>query len=124
MANTKVSKITKKDKFTMLLAIEEVKSNPMLVEFINHELDLLAKKNTTDKKPTAQQLANQSIQQAILDTMEETGKKYTITELIKEIPECADCSNQKISVLVKQLIDTGFVIRTEEQKKAYFSLRV
>ena len=120
MANTKVSKITKKDKFAMLLAIKEVAENPMLVEFINHELDLLAKKNATDKKPTALQLANQSIQQAILDTMTSTGKRFTITEMIKEIPECADCSNQKISVLVKQLIDADLVGRVEEKKKAYF----
>ena len=120
MANTKVSKITKKDKFAMLLAIKEVAENPMLVEFINHELDLLAKKNATDKKPTALQLANQSIQQAILDTMISTNKKYTITDLIKEIPECADCSNQKISVLVKQMVDADLVCRVEEKKKAYF----
>ena len=120
MANTKVTKITKKDKFTMLLAIKEVAENPMLVEFINHELDLLAKKNATDKKPTALQLANQSIQQAILDTMISTSKKYTITDLIKEIPECADCSNQKISVLVKQMVDADLVCRVEEKKKAYF----
>ena len=97
----------------------------MLVEFINHELELLAKKNSGEtKKPTAQQLANQSIQKAILDFLEETGKAYTITELIKEVPECADLTNQKVSALVRQLKETDFIEKIEDKKKSYFKLKV
>ena len=119
------NKITKKDKFAMLLKITEVAENPMLVEFINHELELLAKKNSGEtKKPTAQQLANQSIQKAILDFLEETGKAYTITELIKEVPECADLTNQKVSALVRQLKETDFIEKIEDKKKSYFKLKV
>ena len=43
MAETK--KLTKKEKFGMLLNIKEVAENEMLVEFINKELELLNKKN-------------------------------------------------------------------------------
>jgi len=115
-----MTKLTKREKFEMLLAIEEVKANSLLVEFINHELELLAKKNSSDtKKPTAQQVANQSIQQAILGTMV-ANKGYTITDLIKTVPECADLTNQRVSALVKQLVDTNFVERREEKRKAYF----
>ena len=119
MANVK--KLTKKDKFNALLSLAEVKANPSLVEFINHEIELLDKKNSAEKKPTAQQTANDSIKSAILGNMVE-GKKYTITDLIKSVPECADLTNQRVSALIRQLVEKGEVVRTEDKRKAYFSL--
>lgn len=119
MANTK--KLTKRDHYNTLLALDEVKSNSKLVEFIEHELELLDRKNSTDKKPTAQQTANEAIKVAILDNMAE-GAKYTITDLIKSVPECADLTNQRVSALVRQLVDEKMVVRTEDKRKAYFSL--
>ena len=50
MANV-TRKMTKKDCFNALLAIEEVANNENLVLFINHEIELLEKKNSADKKP-------------------------------------------------------------------------
>lgn len=113
-----MKKITKREKFEMLLNVAEVKGNEMLVEFINHEIELLARKNGSEKKPTAQQQANAQIQQAILNGME-VGKRYTITDLIKSIPECAELTNQRVSALVRQLMPT-YIERVEEKKKAYF----
>ena len=119
MANVK--KMTKKDKFNVLLNLAEVKSNSELVEFITHEIELLDKKNSGEKKPTAQQTANDAIKVAILDNMAE-GARYTITDLIKTVPECADLTNQRVSALVRQLVDDKQVVRTEDKRKAYFSL--
>ena len=117
MANT--TKLTKKDKFQMLADLPAVQSNPVLVEFIAHEMELLSKKNSAEKKPTAQQVANVGIQTAILNGME-VGKAYTITDLIKSVPECADLTNQRVSALVRQMVDGGSVERFEEKRKAYF----
>ncbi len=119
MSTTK--KLTKRDHFNSLLAIEDVKNNPVLVEFIEHELDLLAKKNSAEKKPTAVQVANDGIKTAILDGMVE-GTLYTITDLIKTIPALADLTNQRVSALVRQLIADGQIERIEEKRKAYFRL--
>lgn len=119
MANVK--KMTKRDHYNVLLTLAEVKADPTLVEFINHELELLDKKNASDKKPTAQQTANDAIKVAILDNMI-SGKMYTITDIIKSVPECADLTNQRVSALVRQLKDEGKVVRTEDKRKAYFSL--
>ena len=119
MANVK--KLTKADKFGMLLNLKEVKENELLTEFINHELELLAKKNSTEKKPTAQQTANKEIKDAILGNMAE-GVGYQITDLIKTVPECADLTNQRVSALVRQLVNEGSVERYEEKRKAYFRL--
>ena len=116
MANAK--KMTKREMF------EQIKANYSLtqaeIDFIDHELELLAKKNSGEKKPTATQTANVGIKSTILAGME-VGKKYTITDLMKSIPEIADLSNQRVSALVRQLIDSGEVERTEEKRKAYFS---
>ena len=92
-----------------------------LVEKIDNELALLAKKNSAEKKPTAQQTANAGIQTAILENME-INRLYTITEIIKSVPECADLTNQRVSALIRQLVDAGKVVRTEDKRKAYFSL--
>ena len=113
-------KITKRDRFNALLSIPAVQADPDLVAFIEHELELLAKKNSADKKPTAQQTANEAIKSAILEAME-ADRLYTITEIQKSIPECAELSNQRVSSLMRQLKDSGMVIRTEDKRKAYFS---
>lgn len=115
-----MKKITKREKFEMIKAIPEVAANEMLVEFIDHELELLAKKNASDKKPTAQQTANEGIKEAILNAME-PNRLYTVTEIQKEVDECAELSNQRVSALMRQLKDDGKVVRTEEKRKAYFS---
>ena len=119
MANSK--KLTKAEKYAMLKAIPSVAENSVLVEFIDHELELIAKKNSADKKPTAQQTANEAIKTAIVDGMEK-GRKYTITDLIKSVPACADLTNQRVSSLVRQLMASNLVERVEEKRKAYFIL--
>ena len=116
-----MTKMTKRDYFNSLLNIAEVAANPDLTAFIQHELELLAKKNSSEKKPTAQQVANEAIKQAIVDGMER-DHLYTITDIQKNVPECAELSNQKISALVRQLKDDGVVVKTEDKRKSYFSL--
>lgn len=122
MANKTVStpKLTKAQKFAIIAELPEVKSNPMLSEFIAHEVELLTKKNSGEKKPTAQQTANEGIKGAIVSGME-SGKAYTITEVIKSIPDCADLTNQRVSALMRQLVESGAVVRTEDKRKAYFT---
>ena len=119
MTNTK--KLTKRDHFNALLAIADVAQNQTLVDFINHELELLAKKNSSEKKPTAVQIANEGIKADILEGME-ANRLYTITELIKEIPACNDLTNQRVSSLVRQMYDceNPTIERIEEKRKAYF----
>ena len=122
MANTTTStKLTKAQKFAMLRAIPAVAENAMLVEFIDHEVELLSKKNSAEKKPTAQQVANAGIATAIIEGME-PNRLYTVTEVIKSIPACADLTNQRVSALLRQLVEAGKVKRTEDKRKAYFQV--
>jgi hypothetical protein len=89
--------------------------------FLAHELELLAKKNSADKKPTAQQTQNEVIKTAIAEGMT-ANRLYTVTEIQKEIAECAELSNQRVSALLRQMKDDGIVVRTEDKRKAYFSI--
>lgn len=114
-------KITKKDNFNALLAIPAVAENTALVDFINHEIELLDRKNSAERKPTAKQNENAALKSAIVDEMER-GVKYTISEMLKVLPSCADLTNQRVSAVVRQLVADGVVVRTEEKRKAYFSL--
>ena len=116
-------RITKRDRFNELLALAEVQSNEGLVKFIEHELELLDRKNTTtgEKKPTAKQVANEAVQADILESME-INKLYTVSELMKIVPALDGVSNQYASSQVRALVNAGSLVRTEEKRKAYFSL--
>lgn len=122
--NTTTRKPTKRDNFTALLKLSEVKADPKLVEFITHEIDLLDRKNTVDKKPTATQVANEGIKadiKAFLDAHK--GEKYTVSALMKSVPAIADASNQKVSSLVRQMVLDGQADRIEDKRKAYFTAK-
>lgn len=120
MANTK--KMTKRDYYNALLGMAEVKANAEMVKFIEHELELLAKKNSAEKKPTAVQVANEGIKAVIVDVLAENGDKMTISEMQKVNAELGELSNQRISALVRQLLADGKVERIEEKRKAYFKI--
>lgn len=113
MANTK---LTKKDYFKM--AIAET-SNAELIAFFNHEIELLERKNSSSgsKAPSKNQVANESLKSEILDLMA-NDTRYTVSELDKLM---GIGSPNKTNALVKQLKDSGLVIRTVEKGRAYFT---
>lgn len=105
------------------IAIKAVEDNKEVAEKLEALKASVAKKNSAERKPTVTQKANEGYKEAILAYME-TGKKYTITELMKGVVELADLSNQRVSALVRQLKEDGLVLREEEKRKAYFSKKV
>lgn len=117
-------KLTKRDYFNQLLAIEEVKGDEKLVGFINHELELLAKKNASgDKKATVTQIANENIKNEILEEMaKEPNKLFSVSEMIKSFDCCKELSLPKVTALVTQLTKADLVVRVEEKRKAYFKI--
>ena len=112
------NKITKKEMFTMIKA--QVKDNAEMVAFIDHEIELLDKK-ASNKKATKTQEANIGIKSTILAVLE-GAKPMTVTEMQGASAELGELSNQKVSALVRQLIDAGKVVRTIDKKVSRFSL--
>ena len=114
-------RITKRDRFNELRTLAEVNGKSDLVDFIDHELDLLAKKNSGEKKPTATQVANEGIKDTIMAVLSD-GTPRTIGEICKADASLSELSSQRVSALVKQLRDAGSVKREEVKRKAYFSI--
>lgn len=113
-------KMTKKDYFNQIK--ELVVGNVELENFINHELELLNKKNAS-KAPTKVQIENESIKELIVETLSTFEKPATISDIQSANDELAKLSNQKISALLTQLINADKVVRTTDKKKAYFTLK-
>ena len=112
--------MTKREKFEMLANLTEVKSNPILMEFIEHEMELLAKKNTSEKKPTAVQVANEGLKQTIMEVLMDNGGLMTVTDIQKSCEELSELSNQKVTALIRQLKEDGKVEKIEDKRKSYF----
>lgn len=110
-------KMTKKEMFAQLKANYNLTDAE--IAFIDREVELLEKKNGGIKKPTKQQEINNGLKEVILDHME-YGEKYTITDLMKQVPELAELSNQRVSAIVRGMKESGLVGRVEEKRKAYF----
>ena len=115
MANEK--KMTKRDYFTAIMSKYPLTADEKA--FVEHELALLAKKNASEKKPTAQQVANEGLKEVILNVLTENGGLMTITDIQKSAEELSELSNQRISALVRQMVGIS-VERVEDKRKAYF----
>ena len=115
MANKK----TKRELFGELR--EVVLDNAELVAFIDHELELLDKK--ASKSGTSKtQKENAEIIENIYNELANVGRAITITELQKESEYVGQFSNQKVSALIKKLVDAQRVIKTTDKKKSYFAI--
>ena len=115
--NTSSSKLTKKDHFNAILSTYNLSEEHRA--FLEHELELLENRSNREKKPTAAQMLNANIKDEIFNGMEK-DRIYTVTEIIKEIPACADFTNQRASALVNQMVDDGRVEKIVEKRRSHF----
>lgn len=107
---------TKREYFAELrLAVAD---QPELVAFIDHEVELLTKKNAGPKSPTATQVKNERIKDAILAIVE---SPMTVSDIQNALLPTYDLSNQKVSALVAQLVEDNSLVRSVVKRKAYFS---
>lgn len=111
------NKKTKRDLF--LEVREVVAGNEELVAFVDHELELLNKKTSTKNiKVNEEQVA---LMEKIVNALNEIGRSVTITDLQKENAEMAEYSNQKLSAMLKKLVDNKQVTKIVDKKKSYFT---
>lgn len=114
------SKMTYVDALNAAIAVET------LSDEVRNKLTVLrdqtAKRNSADAKPTKTQLANEAIKDAILAALAVVGKPVTISELQEADAALSDMTNQKVSALVRQLVEAGKVRKDIEKRKSYFSV--
>lgn len=116
-------KLTKKEKFAMVK--EYVLDNPMLVEFLDNEIDLLNKKASSSAK-TKTQKDNEIIKERILGILNANrDNQYTISEFQATFEEFSidKYTNQKLNALFTQLKNEGKIERVQDKKKSYFRAR-
>ena len=114
------NKITKREVIGMMMKEEVVKANPTYVAYLENELALLDKK-AQNKKATKTQEQNVGIKAIILEVLATIGSG-TVTDIQNGNEELSALSNQKVSALVRQLVESGEVVKTTDKKKSIFSL--
>ena len=114
------NKITKREVIGMMMNEEVVKANPTYVAYLENELALLDKK-AQNKKATKTQEQNVGIKATILKVLATIGSG-TVTDIQNGNEELSTLSNQKVSALVRQLVESGEVVKTTDKKKSIFSL--
>lgn len=117
-------KMTKKEWFAVLTEVVEqsnMENKTEALAFINHEVELLEKKSAKSGQ-TKTQKENAEILVKIKEELAKVGKAVTITELQATSAEMAQYSNQKLSALLKKLVESGEVVKTTEKKKSYFAV--
>ena len=115
----KMEKKTKKEMFNIIK--EAMSDNAEVVAFVDHELELLARKNSAERKPTVNQLDNKKIKKIVLEKI--GANSYTITEIIKNVlanTEWADLTCSRMTAIATQMAEDGDLIREVIKRKAYY----
>ena len=79
-------------------------------------------RKSANRKPTATQIANESLKARIIDVLTANGSAMTVTEISKASADFTDLSNQKITSLVTQLKNEGRVEKIVDGKKSTFKV--
>ena len=121
-------KITKKDRFNVLLNLASVQADPELTAFIEHEIELLDKKNSAERKPSEKQVAKTAhdadLRSAIVNEME-MNTLYSANDLIKALPTLSaepNLSVAKISYLMRDLLNDNSVVKVVEKRHTFYKL--
>ena len=124
----KIKAPTRKEMFTSISDfLAEHDADTALIDFINHQIELLDNKKES-KKQSKEQEENAAYSNAIYEQMA-FERKYSAAELMKELPAVGDwnanheteLSVQKPASLLKPLVDGGKVIKTTEKRRVFYT---
>ena len=122
MEELKAKKATKKEMFRKLIELAQENERTDLVEFCEHEIDLLNKKASASGQ-TKTQAENEKIKVIIAEELTRIARAVTISELIKESESLGQYSNQKLSALLKQMVENDkTVTKIINKKKSLFTI--
>ena len=134
MANTK--KITKREVINELLKEDLIQDTPMYKTYLEHELELLDKKNASAKGKDKTK-ENQEIENMIIETLKEitTEEKsqFTVTEIMKASEEMQNyvcestgktLSNSKLTYVIRDMLskENPQIVNIKSGKSSLYSL--
>lgn len=110
-------KITKREVLNHML--ETYSNDEMVVAYATHEIELLDKKNL-NTAPSKTQIENENLRKVIVEVLTNSEKKMTIVDIQAQDERLGQASNQKMSALLKPLVDNGTIKKEIVKKKIYF----
>lgn len=125
MANTKITKTQRFEDLSALIHGEPVKYGTTIEDadaFIAHEVELLSKKNSGERKETDTQKANAKYRALIAEFLAVQTEGRTCTEIAKGVSELSDFNNQKVAALMRQMVEDGTVRKATVKGKSLFSM--
>lgn len=120
-------RLTKKDYFEMIKGVCADRTD--IVDFCNHEIELLSRKNSKSGA-TKTQKENEIVANMLVEELAKIGKPITITDLMNTseivkgyiLENGNNLTNQKISAIFKQLVENQRIVKVVDKKKSYFSI--
>ena len=120
-------RLTKKDYFEMIKGVCADRAD--IVDFCNHEIELLSCKNSKSGA-TKTQKENEIVANMLVEELAKIGKLITITDLMNTsdivknytLENGNNLTNQKISAIFKQLVESQKIVKVVDKKKSYFSI--
>ena len=120
-------KLTKKDYFEMIKEVCADRAD--IIDFCNHEIELLSRKNSKSVT-TKTQIENEKVMGMLVEELAKIGNPITITDLMANsevvknytLENGNNLTNQKISALLNKMVDTK-VVKVVDKKKSYFSVK-
>ena len=118
-------RMTKKEMFAVIaetINAVEVENKAEMLNFIDHEIELLEKKSSKSGQ-TKTQKENELLKAELLTAFAEMEQPVTISEFCEKTSHpVGKLSNQKLSALLNQLVKAGKMVKTIEKKKSYFAV--
>ena len=117
--------MTKSELFKNAIAVIEAstaENAAELIEGLNHEIELLAKKASTPRKPTPTQVENEKFKEAIFEFLSVEGIPHTIKEIVTYVEGLSELSNQRVTHLLTALRNEGKVKRTVVKKVPFYEV--
>lgn len=116
-----VTKMTQRDYYNEIIALAKANERDDLVEFAEGRIAILNKKKASSKMTKTQE-ENVAIKAILTEVVGTFAEGATVSEILKSDDRLVDFSNQKISALLRQLVDEGKVVKTTDKKKSIFSI--
>lgn len=120
MTNKKMTNAQALEIALEVLKETDVEKYTEVIEKLDKMLVQVNKKSSANRKPTATQLENEGLRVKIADYLTNTGKRLTVSEMMKEIEGLEELSNQRVTSLATSLYKEGKIEREVEKRKAYF----
>jgi hypothetical protein len=114
--------MTKREMFTAIANVAEVAANQEMVDFLNHEIELLNRKASSSRKPTKTQVENESFKALIVEYLESADTPKSIKELQAEIPEISELTNQRVTHMLTDLVKAETLTKEYVKKTPYYSI--